>query len=232
MKKNWKRMTLVASVTALSALMVFAGAAFAMGNGPGNGQNAGGFYGDTQPGTAFGNGATDTSYGIGVRGAWAGGAGSLVQVAADVIGIERTDLVAELSEGISISDAAASHSVDVQDIVDAYVATRSDFLAQAVDAGRMTQEQADLMLAEMADNIQVDLDEAWTAQGGTADYGYKASGSNGYRASAAGQPAGQAAGQADGLEWLDADGDGQCDNYDVTAQGQAFTGSRGGRWNR
>ncbi len=232
MKKNWKRMTLVASVTALSALMVFAGAAFAMGNGPGNGQNAGGFYGDVPQGSALGNGATDTSYGIGVRGAWAGGAGSLVQVAADVFGIERIDLVAELSEGISISDAAASHSVDVQDIVDAYMATRSDFLARAVDAGRMTQEQADLMLAEMADNVLADLDEAWTAQGGTPDYGYKAGGSYGYRASAAGQPAGQASGQADGLEWLDADGDGQCDNYDVTTQGQVLAGGRGGRWNR
>jgi hypothetical protein len=224
MKKNWKRMTLVASVTALSALMVFAGAAFAMGNGPGNGQNAGGFYGDTQPGTAFGNGATDTSYGIGVRGAWAGGAGSLVQVAADVMGIERTELVAELSEGISISDAADNHDVAVQDIVDAYVASRSDFLAQLVDAGRMTQEQADLMLAEMADNVLADLDEAWTAQGGAANNEYGAASTYSFRNSAPGQ--------VDSPEWIDEDGDGQCDNYDVTTQGQAYAGGRGGRWNR
>ena len=35
MNKNWKRVGMTAAVLAMSALMVFAGAAFAQGNGPG-----------------------------------------------------------------------------------------------------------------------------------------------------------------------------------------------------
>ena len=90
-----------------------AGAAFAKGPG---GQNTPGFYG---------NDGLSSSYGIGARGAWAGGEGSLVEVAAQVIDIERIDLVAELSESISIADAAANHEVKLQDIVDTYRRCRS-----------------------------------------------------------------------------------------------------------
>lgn len=232
MKTNKKRIVLVASVLALSALLIFAGAAFAMGRGPGGSQNASGAYANTPTAGAYGNGATNESYGMGVRGAWAGGEGSLVDTAAQVMGLERIDLVTELAEGISIADAAANHGVDAQAIADAYLAARTDFLAQLVADGRLSQDQADQMLAEMMDNVLVDLSEPWEARAGASSYDYGNGANWGDDDFVSGSGA---LGQAEGLEWLDAGGDGECDNYDGTPQGQrsaSNTGGRGGRWNR
>ncbi|MCB0230528.1 MAG: hypothetical protein KDH08_16065, partial [Anaerolineae bacterium] len=46
MNTNWKRVGLTASALAMSAVTVFAGAAFAQGNGPGNANTQG--YGNAQ----------------------------------------------------------------------------------------------------------------------------------------------------------------------------------------
>jgi hypothetical protein len=100
------------------------------------------------------------AYAQGPRGGQAGGPGnSLVAVAAEVIGIEQTELVAELQNGLTIAEVAAAHDVAVEDITEAFVAQRADWLASAVEAGRLTQEQADLMLSNMEAHVTLMLSQ-------------------------------------------------------------------------
>lgn len=235
MNKNWKRVGMTAGVLAMSAMTVFAGAAFAQGNGPGNsaaagngqmgqygsGVNAAPVYGQANR-NGNGSGGVGAGYGLATRGAWGGPDSSLTAVAAEVIGIEQADLVAELTAGATIADVAAENNVAPQAIVDAYVQPRTDTLDAAVAAGRITQDQADAMLAQMAAMISAKLDQPWEAQGnGNCD----------------GTCTGTSGQGGSGPNWDDADGDGACDNYGSMQQnmrgGQGgMMGGRGGRGNR
>ena len=227
MNTNWKRVGLKASALAMSAVTVFAGAAFAQGNGPSNGAAAGqaNQYGSGSATGApiygqanqYGNGSggVGTGYGLATHGAWGGPDSSLTAVAADVIGIEQADLVAELNAGATLADVAAENGVAVQDIVDAYVQPRTDTIDAAVAAGRITQDQADLMLAEMEAQVSAQLSEAWEAQG------------NGYgNGTCDGTCTGTPGQNGSGPNWSDADGDGTCDNYGSMQQN--MQGRRGG----
>ncbi len=229
MNKNWKRVGMTAGVLAMSAMTVFAGAAFAQGNGPGNnaapangqanqygsGANAAPVYGQAM---RHGNssGGMGTGYGLATRGAWGGPDNSLTAVAAEVIGIEQADLVLELTAGATIADVAAEYNVDAQAIVDAYVQPRTDTLDAAVAAGRITQDQADAMLAQMEAQVSDQLTEAWEAQG------------NGYGNGACDGTCSGTPGQGGaGPNWDDANGDGACDNYGSMQQN--MHGGKGGR---
>ena len=241
MNTNWKRVGLTAGVLALSAMTVFAGAAFAQGNGPGNnaapangqanqygsGSSVGApIYGQANQ-YGNGSGGVGTGYGLATRGAWGGPDNSLTAVAAEVIGIEQTDLVAELTAGVTIADVAAEYNVDAQAIIDAYVQPRTDTLDAALAAARITQDQADAMLAQMEAQVSDQLTGAWEAQG------------NGYGNGACDGTCSGTPGQGGmGPNWNDADGDGACDNYSTMqqhmrgGQGGRMMGARGGRGNR
>ncbi len=138
--------------------------------------------------------------GGGRGGVWGGPDNSLVAAAANVLGLDRTTLVAELNAGKTIADVAQAHDVALDRIVDAAVAPRADSLKQAVADGRFTQAQADAMLATMKTNLtaQLSAPHAVTPRGtGT------------------------------GTAFVDADGDGVCDNLGT----QQPRGPRG-RWNK
>ncbi|MEZ4768013.1 MAG: hypothetical protein R2844_06240 [Caldilineales bacterium] len=237
MNKNWKRVGMTAGVLAMSALMVFAGAAFAQGNGPGNNTGQANQYGSGNgTGTPVygqanqygnGSGGSGSGYGLASRGAWGGPESSLTAVAAQVIGIEQAELVAELNAGATIADVAAGYGVEPQAIVDAYVQPRIDTLDAAVAAGRITQDQADAMLAQMEAQVSAQLTEAWQAQG------------NGYgNGTCDGTCTGTPGQNGSGPNWNDADGDGTCDNYGSMQQnmqgrrGGGMMSSHGGRGNR
>jgi len=107
------------------------------------------------------------AYAQGPRGGYMGGQGnSLVATAAEVIGIDQAELVAELQSGQTIADVAAAHDVVVEDIVNAFVAPRAEWLASAVESGRLSQEQADLMLANMRAHVTLRLSEPFEPYGG------------------------------------------------------------------
>lgn len=231
MNNNWKRVGMTAGVLAMSAMTVFAGAAFAQGNGPGNnaaqapgqanqygsGANAAPVYGQAMR-NGNGSGGVSVGYGLATHGAWGGPDSSLTAVAAEVIDIEQTELVAELMAGATIADVAAEYSVDAQAIVDAYVQPRTDTLDAAVTAGRITQDQADAMLAQMTAMISAKLDQPWEAQGN----------GNGMGTGTPGQ-------SSSGPNWDDADGDGTCDSmqqHGRSGRGSGMAGAHGGRGNR
>jgi hypothetical protein len=118
------------------------------------------------------------------QGGWLTGGVSLVEATAEVTGMAVVDVVAALQNGQTYADLAAQAGVTLQDIVDVVLAVRTEALAEAVAAGRFTQEQADTMLAQMATDLLTQLNAPWTAQG--AGNGYQLDGTqpldgSGYR---------------------------------------------------
>jgi hypothetical protein len=101
-------------------------------------------------------------FGPGMMGYGLRGPGSsLVNVAAEVLDITVQDLVAELEDGKSIADVATEQGVELQDIADAWLADRAEFLAQAVANERMTQEEADEKLEHMEEEVFEHLQGTW-----------------------------------------------------------------------
>jgi hypothetical protein len=108
---------------------------------------------------------------------------SLVAVAADKLGMTQADLIAQLQGGKTIAQVAKDKQVALDTIVDVFVATRQARMAEAVAAGRMTQAQADAMLATMRTNVTERLSQPWSPQG-----------------------------NGPGASFIDQDGDGVCDH--------------------
>jgi len=139
--------------------------------------------------------------GLGRRGGMGGQMGgpqqSMVAVAADTLGLTQPDLIAQLQGGKTIAQVAGEKNVALDTIVNAFVATRQARMAQAVANGRMTQAEADAMLAMMRANVTARLNEPWSPQGPGAGAGY-----------------------------TDANGDGVCDNAGSGPAGNGRMGGR------
>jgi len=167
------------------------------------GVNAASAQGPTPP--AYGR-----TLGMGMGG-FGGPQNSLVAVAAKVLGMDQTALVAELNAGKTIADVAKAKNVAVDKIVDAFVAERAQVLKAAVDAKRITQAQADATLAAIKAHAQQDVNAKLTPHAYGAGRGYGM-----------------------GLGFVDANNDGICDHCGMTPPasqpGQSF-GPRG-RWTR
>jgi hypothetical protein len=104
--------------------------------------------------------------GGGTRGRGQGGPdASLVAVAAQVLGVNQTDLVPALNTGKTIANVAAEKSVDPAKIVDAFLAPRAADLQADVAAGRLTQVQADTMLANMRISITAQINAPFQPNG-------------------------------------------------------------------
>lgn len=185
MNNKWLKLGAIAMLVAAVGALVISATAFAqepVGVQPFGGQ--GGGYG----------------LGGGRGGRWGGPDSSLVAVAAEALGMDRTALVAELNTGKTIADVAEAQAVALEEIVDAFIAQRADALNQAVADGRLTQAQADTMLAAMEASVtaQLSAPHPVTPRG------------NGM-----------------GMGFVDADGDGVCDNCGTVQP----RGPRG-RWNK
>lgn len=88
------------------------------------------------------------------RGMMGGSEGSLMAVAAEKLGMTVDELATQLKDGKTVADLAKEKGVDLNVIIDAFVAERQETLAQAVTDGKITQEQADQMLEHMRDMIE------------------------------------------------------------------------------
>lgn len=109
----------------------------------------------------------------GMSGAWqsppgpmGGPENSLVAVAAEKLGMTESELLDELEEGKSIAEVANGKNVDPNTIADAFLAQHADWLAQAVENGRLTQQQADWMQQHMEEEIQEHLNGTLPSGGG------------------------------------------------------------------
>jgi hypothetical protein len=147
---KWLRIGSLAALVAVVALMAFGAVAFAQGPAT------------TPPAPGLG-------LGLGPRWGGTGGMGgpqnSLVAVAAQVLNMNATDLVAALNGGKTIADVAKEKGVSTDKIVEASLANRSQALKAAVDAKRITQAQADAALATMKEHVTAELTAKFTPRG-------------------------------------------------------------------
>jgi len=87
---------------------------------------------------------------------------SLVDATAEASGLTVDEVIAALQEGQTFAEIAQAQGVEPQTIVDAFLADRQAALEQAVADGRLTQELADEMLAEMTEHVSERLEQTWT----------------------------------------------------------------------
>jgi hypothetical protein len=212
----------------------------ALAQGPASGYGPGYGHGSTLNGT-FGRGynmgannavglgyrmgpgnVSGPRFGLGPR--WGGPDNSMVAVAAEQLGMTRAELIAELQSGKTIVQVAEEHSVALDTIVDAFVASRAERLTDLVDSGQLTQVQADAMLATMRANVTEHLNEAWSPRGPGQGHGpgFVDEDGDGVCDHAG---TGPGLGQGHGPGFVDEDGDGVCDH---AGNGGQF-GRRGGR---
>jgi AcrR family transcriptional regulator len=84
-----------------------------------------------------------------------------VEAIAEVLGLEVEDLQEALADGQTIAEVAEAQGVALEDVVDALMASASERLQQAVDDGRITQEQADEQTEQMEEHILQMLESGW-----------------------------------------------------------------------
>ncbi len=124
-----------------------------------------------QPPAAAPRAAQATTSGMTMRGAqrggWLTGGVSLVDATSQATGLTVAEVIAALQEGQTYADIAAEAGVSPQAIVDVMLEVRAETLAQAVSEGRLSQEQADAMLATMAADLLAQLNAPWEARGAT-----------------------------------------------------------------
>jgi len=85
---------------------------------------------------------------------WArGGMWTMFDTAAEALGLTPEEFFAELRAGKSLAEIAESKGVDVQTVYDAMNAARGEAMQQAIEQavedGRLTQEQADQMIERL-----------------------------------------------------------------------------------
>lgn len=90
--------------------------------------------------------------GIGHRGS--SGPGLDLAAAAEALGLTEDELRTALEAGdVTLADVAEDEGVEVETLVDALVTAAEERIAAAVEEGRLTQEEADERLADLATRI-------------------------------------------------------------------------------
>jgi hypothetical protein len=140
-----KKIVFVVALVAALTTTALAGASLAFAQGP------------TPP--APGYVAGYDCCGWGMPGGWGGGWGwgwrgmGLIDALAELTGLEPANLYAELQEGKALLQVAQAHGVSAEQLVEAALAARAEVLQQRVEAGYLTQEQADWMLEHMREEM-------------------------------------------------------------------------------
>ena len=80
-----------------------------------------------------------------------GGPRAVLETVAEMLGLTPEELGSELRGGKTVAEVAEAQGVDTQSIVVAVNAEVQEWVQKAVDEGRLTQEQADRILEQMAD---------------------------------------------------------------------------------
>lgn len=141
---------------------------------------------------------------------------SLVATAAEVLKMEPTELITLLQSGKTIADVAKEKGVEVEAIVDAFVAKHETYLKLALEQKRLTQEQADTMLKTLRERATADIAQPYTARMGMV----RGMGMMGMMGS-----------MGSGMGMMDADGDGYCDLCGMEV-GSGRANTMGGRPSR
>ena len=176
-------------------------------------------------GVAFAQGPVDEapapSHGFGMRGAmqFGGAGGSMLNVLADLLGMSPEDLISAIPEDMTLLEFAFAEDegLTADILAEAMLADRVEAIQAAVEAGRITQEQADYVIENMTERMLTQIGSGdCTGEPGT---GY----TDGTRMGRGGR-GGMMGGRMGGAS-VDRDGAGNCDLDD--SEGAIL----GGRWN-
>jgi len=92
------------------------------------------------------------------------GGDSIVGMIAEELDMSVQDLLAELEDGQSLRELAIEKGVDVDAITATYLAELEANLTQAVEDGKITQNQAGWMLEQATERVPDLLDNTWEGQ--------------------------------------------------------------------
>ena len=95
--------------------------------------------------------------------------GGPLAAAAEALGMSVEDLLSAMQEGQSIAGLAVEKGVELDTIADAYVTPMEEKLAELVEEGELTQEQADQKLESLREMIRGMLEKTWP-EGGFHDF--------------------------------------------------------------
>ena len=106
------------------------------------------------------------------RGGHHGGHRLGLETAAEALGMTEDELRTALEpDGTSLADVAEAEGVDVGTLVDALVEAQQERIAQAVEDGRLTQEEADERLADLEERVTERVNSADPGPGGRGGHG-------------------------------------------------------------
>jgi polyhydroxyalkanoate synthesis regulator phasin len=105
------------------------------------------------------------AHGPGDLGGPRGHGGILLELdaAADELGLTVNELHEQLHDGASLAEIAEQQGTDVDDLVSALVNAAEEDLAAAVDDGRIDQERADEIAADLEERIRTFVEEGFPA---------------------------------------------------------------------
>jgi polyhydroxyalkanoate synthesis regulator phasin len=102
----------------------------------------------------------------GGRGHGHGGERLGLATAAEALGMTEDELRTALEpEGTTLADVAEAQDVDVDTLIDALVEAQQERIAQAVEDGRLTQDEADERLADLEDRVTERVNSADLGRG-------------------------------------------------------------------
>ena len=107
-------------------------------------------------------------YGMGMYGQW--------DTLSEILGLTPEEIQQQYIEGKTLLEIAEAQGVSEEQVVDAIVAERAEVLQQQVEAGIITQEQADAMLERMEEHVPDMLDSTMVGPGAGAGFGQGAGG--------------------------------------------------------
>ncbi len=113
------------------------------------------------PGYGMGPGGGGRGAGLGLGGP----ENSLVAVAAEQLGLEPAQVIAELQAGKTLAEVITAHNGSPEQVVEVFVTSRQAQLAELVASGQITQEQADSMLVTIRENATARLNQAGLGRG-------------------------------------------------------------------
>ncbi|RBY87799.1 hypothetical protein [Blastococcus sp. TF02A-30] len=108
--------------------------------------------------------------GHGGRPGWGPGPG--LSAAADALGMTEDELRTALQEdGATLAQVAEDQGVAVEDLVAALVQAQRERIAEAVEEGRLTQEEADELLADVEERVSDRVDQEFPGRGPGGGWG-------------------------------------------------------------
>ncbi|MFP4345209.1 MAG: hypothetical protein ACLFU8_10985 [Anaerolineales bacterium] len=104
--------------------------------------------------------------GYGMGGGWRGGGMNPIAALVEASGMSWEEVITALEAGQSYAAVAEEAGVSLEELVESILAARELALEEAVEAGYISQEQADSMLEEMEEHLLERLSGTWEPRNG------------------------------------------------------------------